>query len=84
MRRLTWLLSCVLPSHVFVSFLSPRPLPFSVFHAHKIADMIRYSVNAYTKPVPAILEIPSKDMPYDPNKDSVLARVKHMFSSETK
>jgi len=46
--------------------------------------MIRYSVNAYTKPVPAILEIPSKDMPYDPNKDSVLARVKHMFSSETK
>ena len=30
--------------------------------------MIRYSVNAYTKPVPAILEIPSKDAPYDPSK----------------
>merc|ERR1712118_1913 len=46
-----------------------------------VADMIRFSVNAFTKPVPAILEIPSKDMPYDAAKDSVLQRVKHMFSS---
>lgn len=31
------------------------------------------------QPVPAILEIPSKDLPYDPSQDSILARVKFMF-----
>merc|ERR1712008_229525 len=32
--------------------------------------------------LPAILEIPSKDSPYDPNKDSILRRAKGMFSAE--
>ena len=31
------------------------------------------------QPVPAILEIPSKEHPYDPSQDSILARVKFMF-----
>lgn len=38
--------------------------------------MIRYVIDAHTKPVPAVLEIPSKDHPYDPNKDSILRRAK--------
>mmetsp|Transcript_11427 Transcript_11427/g.41818 ORF Transcript_11427/g.41818 Transcript_11427/m.41818 type:complete len:125 (+) Transcript_11427:203-577(+) len=46
-----------------------------------IAQMIRPLVDAYTKPVPAILEIPSKDTPYDPSQDSILSRVKHLFSA---
>ncbi|KAL1225126.1 V-type proton ATPase subunit F [Cardamine amara subsp. amara] len=48
-----------------------------------IANMIRFLVDSYNKPVPAILEIPSKDHPYDPAHDSVLSRVKYLFSAES-
>lgn len=47
-----------------------------------IAEMIRYVIDAHTKPVPAVLEIPSKDHPYDPNKDSILRRAKGIFQAE--
>ncbi|KAG6545411.1 hypothetical protein Mapa_013011 [Marchantia paleacea] len=47
-----------------------------------IASMIRFQIDSYNKPLPAILEIPSKDHPYDPSQDSILSRVKHMFSAE--
>ncbi|CAI9089474.1 OLC1v1007159C1 [Oldenlandia corymbosa var. corymbosa] len=48
-----------------------------------IANMIRFLVDSYNKPVPAILEIPSKDHPYDPAHDSVLSRVKYLFNTES-
>ncbi|XP_062233969.1 V-type proton ATPase subunit F-like [Phragmites australis] len=48
-----------------------------------IANMIRFLVDSYNKPVPAILEIPSKEHPYDPAHDSVLSRVKYLFSAES-
>ncbi|KAH7571711.1 hypothetical protein JRO89_XS04G0124000 [Xanthoceras sorbifolium] len=48
-----------------------------------VANMIRFLVDSYNKPIPAILEIPSKDHPYDPAHDSVLSRVKNLFSSES-
>ncbi|XP_051141991.1 V-type proton ATPase subunit F-like [Andrographis paniculata] len=48
-----------------------------------VANMIRFAVDSYNKPIPAILEIPSKDHPYDPAHDSILSRVKHLFSSES-
>lgn len=47
-----------------------------------VADMIREKVNAYAEIMPALLEIPSKDHPYNPDKDAVLQRVNRMFSSE--
>ena len=46
------------------------------------ADSIRYLVNEYDKPIPAVLEIPSKDIPYDATKDSVLQRVQHLMGAE--
>lgn len=49
----------------------------------QIANMIRFLVDSYNKPVPAILEIPSKDHPYDPAHDSVLSRVKYLFNTES-
>lgn len=49
----------------------------------QVANMIRFLVDSYNKPVPAILEIPSKDHPYDPAHDSVLSRVKYLFSTES-
>ncbi|KAF5930454.1 hypothetical protein HYC85_031327 [Camellia sinensis] len=48
-----------------------------------VANMIRFLVDSYNNPIPAILEIPSKDHPYDPTHDSVLSRVKYLFSAES-
>lgn len=48
----------------------------------QIANMIRQAVSAYKKPFPAILEIPSKDCPYDPTQDSILSRVQFMFGAQ--
>lgn len=44
-----------------------------------LADLIRYKVDNYTAAFPAILEIPSKDHPYDPEKDSILKKVRRLF-----
>ena len=45
----------------------------------QIADRIRHRVDTYTAAFPSLLEIPSKDHPYDPEKDSVLKRVRRLF-----
>ncbi|KAI8472879.1 MAG: vacuolar ATP synthase subunit F [Monoraphidium minutum] len=44
-----------------------------------IANMIRHVIDNHTMAIPAVLEIPSKDSPYDPNQDSLLVRVKHLL-----
>lgn len=47
-----------------------------------IAEEIRYVIDSHDQPIPAVLEIPSKDSPYDSSKDSILRRAKGMFSAE--
>ena len=47
-----------------------------------VAESIRHVIDGHTDPIPAVLEIPSKDHPYDPSKDSILRRAKGMFSGE--
>nr|OQO23545.1 V-type proton ATPase subunit F [Rachicladosporium sp. CCFEE 5018] len=44
-----------------------------------IADKIRATVDGYGEAFPSVLEIPSKDHPYDPEKDSVMKRVRKIF-----
>lgn len=44
-----------------------------------VADRIRHRIDTYTAAFPTVLEIPSKDHPYDPEKDSVLRRVRRLF-----
>jgi len=44
-----------------------------------IAERIRHQVDSFIDAFPAVLEIPSKDHPYDPDKDSVLRRVRRLF-----
>ena len=42
------------------------------------ADEIRYAVDGYSESgqvIPTILEIPTKEQPYDPRKDSIMQRV---------
>jgi len=44
-----------------------------------IADEIRHLLTDYDQLIPTILEIPSKDHPYDPAKDSVMSKVLRMI-----
>jgi len=55
-----------------------------VLMTQSVADDIRETVTEYTtsgKVVPTILEIPSKDIPYDMGKDSIMQRVKLFFGA---
>ncbi|KAM5171091.1 V-type proton ATPase subunit F [Mantella aurantiaca] len=45
-----------------------------------IAEMIRHAIDAHNVSIPTVLEIPSKEHPYDANKDSILRRAKGMFT----
>ncbi|XP_052804171.1 V-type proton ATPase subunit F-like [Mya arenaria] len=47
-----------------------------------IAEMIRHVIDTHTDPIPSVLEIPSKECPYDASKDSILRRAKGMFTAE--
>lgn len=48
----------------------------------QIADEIRHLVDLHDKILPTVLEIPSKDKPFDPNKDSIIQRVKLFFGGD--
>lgn len=47
-----------------------------------IANDIRHLINRHSSPIPTILEIPSKDHPYDVNKDKVMVRVKQLLGKD--
>jgi ATP synthase F subunit len=53
--------------------------PLMMTTTSQIADRIRHRIDTYTQAFPTVLEIPSKDHPYDPEKDSVLRRVRRLF-----
>jgi V-type H+-transporting ATPase subunit F len=44
-----------------------------------VAEKIRELVHSYRAPIPAVLEIPSKDQPYDLSQDSTVKRVRQML-----
>ncbi|KAJ0163609.1 V-type proton ATPase subunit F [Colletotrichum tanaceti] len=62
----------------FESFTTRKDIGIVLINQH-IADRIRHRVDTYTAAFPTVLEIPSKDHPYDPEKDSVLRRVRRLF-----
>ncbi|KAK7542172.1 V-type proton ATPase subunit F [Phyllosticta citribraziliensis] len=63
----------------FDSFTQERKDIAIVLINQHIAERIRHRVDTYTAAFPSLLEIPSKDHPYDPEKDSVLKRVRRLF-----
>ncbi|CAI8053678.1 V-type proton ATPase subunit F 1 [Geodia barretti] len=65
----------------FKAFLTRTDIAIILINQN-IAEMIRHLVDAHDKPTPAILEIPSKDHPYDPSKDGILRRARGMFNAE--
>ncbi|KAI9845279.1 MAG: H(+)-transporting V1 sector ATPase subunit F [Thelocarpon superellum] len=65
--------------HTFDRFTNERKdIGILLINQH-VAERIRHRVDSYTAAFPALLEIPSKDHPYDPEKDSVLRRVRRLF-----
>ncbi|KAH8146794.1 uncharacterized protein LAJ45_09168 [Morchella importuna] len=62
----------------FDDFINRKDIGILLINQH-IAEKIRYRIDTYTAAFPAVLEIPSKDHPYDPEKDSVLRRVRRLF-----
>eukprot|EP01108_Squamamoeba_japonica_P006060 TRINITY_DN4886_c0_g1_i1.p1 TRINITY_DN4886_c0_g1~~TRINITY_DN4886_c0_g1_i1.p1 ORF type:complete len:125 (-),score=32.93 TRINITY_DN4886_c0_g1_i1:16-390(-) len=43
-----------------------------------VAESIRYLVSKHTKLIPTILEIPTKEEPYDPEKDSIMQKINRL------
>ncbi|KAJ1958565.1 H(+)-transporting V1 sector ATPase subunit F [Dipsacomyces acuminosporus] len=62
----------------FTSFTKRKDIAIILINQH-IADDIRGILDEYSSAFPTVLEIPSKDHPYDPSKDSVLKRVQLLF-----
>lgn len=62
----------------FETFTERKDIAILLINQH-IAEKIRPTVDRYQQAFPAVLEIPSKDYPYDPSKDSVLKRVQKLF-----
>ncbi|NXV71568.1 VATF ATPase, partial [Atlantisia rogersi] len=63
------------------SFISREDIAI-VLISQVLAEQIRHAVEAHVRPLPAVLEIPSKEQPYDPAKDSVLRRARGLFSPD--
>ncbi|KAI0257419.1 vacuolar ATP synthase subunit F [Lactifluus subvellereus] len=62
----------------FSEFTEREDIAILLINQH-IAERIRPTVDKYQQVFPALLEIPSKDHPYDPSKDSILKRVQKLF-----
>ncbi|KAL4068292.1 ATPase, V1 complex, subunit F [Scleroderma yunnanense] len=62
----------------FQEFTERKDVAILLINQH-IAEKIRPTVDHYQHAFPTLLEIPSKDHPYDPAKDSVLKRVQKLF-----
>eukprot|EP00126_Sphaerothecum_destruens_P001609 Sdes_comp15021_c0_seq1m3789 len=65
----------------FRCFTARSDISLILINQH-VAEEIRYLIDNYRQCIPAILEIPSKNHPYDPSKDSILRRAKGMFASD--
>lgn len=65
----------------FKELTGRKDLAILLINQH-VADMMRHLIEDYHQMMPALLEIPSKDHPYDPEKDSILKRVNRLFSND--
>ncbi|XP_065838565.1 V-type proton ATPase subunit F-like [Oscarella lobularis] len=65
----------------FVNFMKREDIGIILINQY-IGDEIRHLLDQNTASIPAVLEIPSKEHPYDPSKDSILRRAKGMFNPD--
>ncbi|KAM7159581.1 V-type proton ATPase subunit F-like [Molossus nigricans] len=67
--------------HTFRQFLNRGDIGIILINQY-IAEMVRLALDAHQRSIPAVLEIPSKEHPYDAAKDSILRRARGMFTAE--
>lgn len=67
--------------NAFAAYTQRKDIAIVLINQH-VADMVRPLVDSHQLAFPTVLEIPSKDHPYDPTKDSVLKRVQKLFGDE--
>ena len=65
----------------FRNFTSRADVGIILINQH-VANDIRHLMANYTQTIPTILEIPSKDHPYDPKKDYIMTRVNQMLGHQ--
>ena len=59
-----------------------RRVEKSAQRRHKfVGTQIRHLLDDYSKTIPTVLEMPSKDMPYDPAQDDSMQRVSAMLNT---
>ena len=61
----------------FQKFSTREDIGIILINQH-IANDIRHVLNKYNATIPTVLEIPSKEHPYDPEQDYIMQRV-NMF-----
>jgi V-type H+-transporting ATPase subunit F len=50
-----------------------------IINQHIVEKDLKLKVQQYDKVIPTVLQIPSKDHPYDPSKDHVMQRVSSLM-----
>jgi len=65
----------------FKNFVNRKDVSI-ILITQKEAQEIRYLIKDYNQTIPTVLEIPSKNIPYDENKDLIMQRVKKMLGKE--
>lgn len=61
----------------FKNFTNRDDIGIILINQH-VANQIRHVVREYNQTIPTVLEIPSKEFPYDPEQDYIMQRV-NMF-----
>ena len=65
----------------FISFTNREDIGIILINQH-VANDVRHLLNDYNQTIPTILEIPSKDHPYDPEQDFIMERVNLMLGGQ--
>jgi len=68
-------------ANAFKTFTGRKDISI-IMVTQSIATEIRYLLKDYNQTIPTVLEIPSKNIPYDETKDSILQRVKKMLGKD--
>jgi V-type H+-transporting ATPase subunit F len=58
----------------FLGFSTREDVGIILINQH-VANTIRHVLKNYTATIPTVLEIPSKEHPYDPEQDYIMQRV---------
>lgn len=63
----------------FFKALTQRPDVSLILISQTVSDLIRSTLDAYKEPMPTVLEIPSKEHPYDGDRDPLMLRIRKML-----